>query len=68
MSKGQQSIFPLRQEKEVSRGQTYASTSEISKNGFSFQNCSYGAASPPVNNVADCFYAQSHYDCTEQAA
>lgn len=64
MSKGQQSIFPLRQEKEVSRGQTYASTSEISKNGFSFQNCSYGAASPPVN----CFYAQSHYDCTEQVA
>lgn len=59
-SKGQQSGFPLRQEKEVSRGRIYASASEISENGFSSQNCSSGAASPPGTELMMWLIASMH--------
>lgn len=60
MSTGQQSIFPLRQEKEILRGQTYAPASEIGENGFSSQHCSYGAARPPGTELMMWLIASTH--------
>lgn len=63
-SKGQWNALPLRQEKGLSRGKTYASASEIDENGFSFQSGSCEAACPQGTELMMWLITsmQSHYD------